>query len=119
MKRLSDYVGEDAIDLWADLMSPIARILTNPSVQRVMRAGGAPVTIARDILKNCKKEAYEVLTRIDDEPLTGANVIVRAVALIAELRDNEDLAGFFGRSKPTSGKSSFGSATENTEDGAK
>ena len=29
MKRLSDYQGEEAIELWADLLDPISDILTD------------------------------------------------------------------------------------------
>lgn len=119
MKRLSDYVGEDAIDLWADLMTPLSAILTDKNVQRTIRAKGAPITIARDILKNRKAEAIQILTRIDDTPINGANVITRLMALVSDLQKDDGTGDFFEPSskQDNSQTASTGSATENIGDG--
>ena len=119
MKKLSDYQGDQAIDLWADLLDPISIILTDQDVQNVVKSGEAPIVIAKTVLKAHKQEAAEILTRIDPEPLNGMNIIMRLVAILAEIGENSELKAFFGYAAQASIESetsaSFGSVTENTE----
>lgn len=116
MKRLSDYQGEEAIELWADLLDPISDILTDKEVQDVTKSGQAPIVIAKTVMKNHKAEAEKILLRVDSEPLNGLNIVVRLVALFAEIGSNSDLKSFFGYAvQGTMEKGSSGSVTESTE----
>ena len=115
MKRLSDYQGEEAIDLWADLLDPISVILTDTEVANLSKLGCPPIIIAKQILKSHKKEATEVLLRIDPEPLDGLNIIMRLVGILAEIGEHSDLKSFFGYAVQEKVSESSGSATENTE----
>lgn len=121
MKRLSDYKDEQAIDLWADLLDPLSEILTDNEVQRVVKDGQAPIVIAKIILKAHKKEAAEILTRIDPEPLDGFNIIMRLVELVVEIGENDDVKAFFGYAARAKTKNvtdtSSGSVTESIEVG--
>ena len=117
MKRLSDYQGEEALALWGDLLEPISEILTDAEIQRVVKAGSAPIVVAKTILKNHKKEAHEIMLRVDPEPLDGLNIIVRLVNLLAEIGKRDDIKAFFGYAAQEKVEStSTGSATENTEE---
>ncbi len=116
MKRLSDYQGEEAIELWADLLDPISDILTDTEVAQETKAGKAPIMIAKTILKRHKEAAVKILLRIDPEPLDGLNIIVRLVALIAEIGGRDELKSFFGYAAQVKEETeSSGLATENTE----
>lgn len=116
MKRLSDYTGDEAIELWADLLDPISDILTDKDVAKVTQSGAPPIAIAKEILKNHKKEAAEILTRIDPEPLDGLNFIMRLVAILVEIGERSDVKAFFGYAAQEKTESeSSGSATESTE----
>lgn len=95
MKKLSDYKGEDAIELWADLVEPLAVILSDEEVSKAFQ-NKSILEIAKQILKTHAKESSEILLRIDPSELNGLNVIVRFVDLLNELESNEDVKGFFG-----------------------
>lgn len=116
MKRLSDYTGDEAIELWADLIDPISIILSDKKIAGVVKSGKPKIQIAKEILKDHKKEATEILLRIDPSPINGLNIILRLVNLLAEIGENEDIKSFFGFAEQakTSAESS-GCATENTE----
>jgi hypothetical protein len=116
MKKLSDYQGDEAIELWADLMEPMAIILGDDKVQKVVTSGKPPMIIAKEVLKAHRKEAVEILLRIDPEPIDGLNLILRLVALITDIGKNAEVRGFFGFAEQAKTDSeSGGSATENTE----
>ncbi len=116
MKRLSDYQGEEAIELWADLLDPISDILTDTQVAQETKAGKPPIVIAKTILKNHKDAAVKILLRIDPEPLDGLNIIIRLVALIAEIGGRSELKSFFGYAgQEIMENESSGLAMENTE----
>lgn len=120
MKKLSDYKDEEAIDLWADLLEPMLKIFKNPDVLKVIKLKKSPMEIARTILKDCKKEATEILLRIDPEPLNGLNIVLRLMNVLTEIGQSEEFAPFFdfAEQAKTTNVSSI-SATENTEDNAK
>lgn len=116
MKKLSDYQGEEAIDLWADLMEPAATILADKEVAAVMQEKGKPpIVIVHKILKRHKKEAIEILTRIDSTPVNGLNAVTRLLVLIGELMEDEVARSFFATQGQTMAGESSGSDTENTE----
>lgn len=118
MKRLSDYTGDQAIELWADLLDPISEILTDKEVAEVTKKGEAPITIAKTILKKHKVAAADILLRIDPEPLDGLNFIMRLVAIISEIGQRDDVKAFFGYPAQENQQSeSSGSVTESTEAG--
>lgn len=116
MKRLSDFKGEDALDLWADLLDPLSNILSDQKVAAVVRSGRSKIDIAKTILQEHKKDAAEILQRIDDEPLNGFNIVTRLIAVLADIGENEDVKAFFGYAAQAQKESaSSGSAMENTE----
>lgn len=116
MKKLSDYKGEAAIELWCDLLDPLTEIFTDKKLSNVFYSGGSPIEIAKTILKKHSKAAEKILLRIDDTPINGLNLVVRLVEVITEIGKNEELKSFFGYAEQASDSSeSSGSVTENTE----
>ena len=113
MKRLSDYKGEEAIELWGDLIGPIATIIADKEVLSVAKSGRPKLFLVKEILKNHSKEAVEILERIDGEaPVDGLNVVSRLVSLLVDVGDNADFFEFAGQEMMAN--ESSGSATENT-----
>ena len=120
MKRLDDYKGDEAIELWADLLDPISNILADPEVRKVIQSGKSAIKIAQTILKKHKIDATDILLRIDDSPITGMNVILRVVNLLEEFSENEEIKSFFGFAELTKQTNELPiSAMENTEAGEK
>ena len=116
MKKLSDYKGDEAIELWADLLDPLTEILTDEKIKKIVQSGKSKIAIAKEILRLHKKEAVEILTRIDPEPIDGLNVIIKLMNLLTEIGEDEEVKGFFAfAEQEQTEKESSGSVTENTE----
>lgn len=95
MKKLADYQNEDAIDLWADLLDPISIIVSDKEIRNSINAKKPPVVLAKEILKAHKKEAVEILLRIDPEPITALNIVIRLIDILSELNNSVELQSFF------------------------
>ena len=120
MKKLSDYQGDEAIELWGKLMTPIINIVNNGGVSELIRKqkekDGNIMNVASDIVSMHKKEITQILLLIDDTPINGLNLIPRFLNLISELFADADIRSFFGLSEEeTMRLQSFGSVMENTQ----
>lgn len=113
MKKLSDYKGEEAIELWADLIEMVAPIFTDNSIKEIVRSGKPKIEIAKAILAKHKSDAVKILLRIDPTPIDGLNVVIRLIELLNEIGKDETLTSFFGFAEQTDNESS-GFLTENT-----
>lgn len=117
MKKLSDYEGNEAIELWADLLEPLTKILGDESVQEVVRSGAPKLLIAKEILEKHSEEAKEVMLRIDPTPINGLNIIIRLVSLLADIGQNEEIKSFFGYAEQKRTESKFsGSVMESIKE---
>ena len=116
MKKLGDYKDEEAIDLWMDLLDPIGEILQDKEVAKIYKKGGKPIQIAQEIVKRHRKDATQILLRIDPTPIDGLNIIIRLLDVIMEFERSEELKNFFGSAGTVTEGASSGNATANTED---
>lgn len=116
MKKFSDYKGDEAIELWADLLDPLTAIFTDDDVRKVVQKGESKIQIAKTLLKNHKSEMVQIMLRIDPEPIDGLNIVTRLIALLSEIGQNEEIKAFFGFAEEVKTDKGFsGSAMENTE----
>lgn len=105
MKKLSDYQGEEAIELYADLIEPISAIFTDDEIKEMRKTKGVSMlNIASVALKKHPKEIENILLRIDPEPIDGANILKRLMILLSDIGKTDGLQDFF----PSAGQ-------ENTE----
>lgn len=95
MKRLSDYKGEEAIELWADLLEPLSVIFTNEDVKKA-KEKGSYIEIAKAALKNNSAEVEKVLLTVDETPVDGLNILIRLMGLFSEIGASEYGQSFFG-----------------------
>jgi hypothetical protein len=116
MKKLSDYKGEDAIELWANLLDPFVEIAGDKKIATMLRAQAPPLVTAKEIIKSYKKEACQILLTIDDTPLNGLNILVRLAGIINEIINDEELKPFFASAADQEGEKPSGSVTANTEE---
>ena len=64
--RLSDFKGEEALDVLADIIEPITSIISDADVQKLSKKKGTkPVEYVKPMIKNHKKELIEILARLD------------------------------------------------------
>ena len=115
MRKLSDYEGEEAFELWADLLDPLSEIMTDDHITEIV-GKGTRLKIATEILRTYKKETEQILLRIDPEPINGLTVVIRLVSLITEIGEQPEIAAFFGYAEQVkTAEEPSGSATETTK----
>lgn len=121
--RLSDFKGEEAIDVLADIIEPITKILTDSEIQELSKQKDVPaLKYVKPMLKNNKKEVIEILARLDNKPVeeyTKGMSLLTLPAQVLELINDPELQSLF-RSQEQSNQMSSASSTpamENTEAG--
>ena len=118
--RLSDYKGEAALDVLADIIEPLTSIFTDKEMQAISKEKNvSAIKYAKPILKNHKKEIIEILARLEDEPVEEyrekVNVFTLPTKLLEFLNDPEVQALFQSQhQKGITPSPDFGAATENT-----
>jgi hypothetical protein len=117
MNKLSDFKGEEALLLWADLLDGFTEICADKDVADALRAKKPVLVTAKLILERKPKEACNILLRIDNTPIDGLNLITRLAGLITEMVNDPTLSSFFGSlAEVKKGSVPIGSATVNTEE---
>lgn len=114
--KLSDFKGENALDLLADIIEPAAEILGDKEIAELYNGGWKKAAIVKIAIKKHKKEVIEILAAMDGVPVEeySCNVLTLPLKLLEILNDKEfmELFTFAGQ---TGGAKSSGSPTENTE----
>lgn len=89
--KLSDIRGDRALDVLADIMEPLARILTDDEITKTVNSGEPNLLLAKKILKGHKREVVEILAVLDGEnPETyEVNLLTLPVKLVEILNDPE------------------------------
>ena len=89
--KLSEIKGDRALDVLADIMEPLARILTDEEITKTANNGEPKLLLAKKILKGHKKEVIEILAILDGEkPETyEVNLLTLPVKLVEILNDPE------------------------------
>ena len=87
--RLSDYKGEEALDVLADIIEPLAMIFTDKEIQELGKKKPAPPTIAyiKPAIKNCKKELIQILARLENQPVEEYMENLNLITLPAQILD--------------------------------
>lgn len=110
--KLSDFKDEKAVEVVADLLVPISKIVSN---KEVADAKGKPVIeFAAAMLRNSKREVMDMLAILSDvDPAeyhcTAATIMVDLMNVLGD----PELMQLFGLQRQTPGSS--GSVSESTE----
>ena len=67
MKQLSEYRGEQAIDILAELIEPATAIMADKEVAELARSKAPAVKIIKPAIKNHKREVIEILAVLEGE----------------------------------------------------
>ena len=111
--RLSDFKGEKAVDILADMMNPASVIFKDEEVKKMFTKGSTYMDIGGYILKDHKSEILDIYEILMHEPKENANPI-KLIQLVMDIIEDDELTSLF---TSQSQLMSSGSATENTEDG--
>lgn len=112
MKRLSDYKNEEAIDLIADLLEPIAVIIN--AIRTEKEGCKTKVELVSKLIKDHKNEVKSILLRIDPTELTAINIVSRMTSFLMDMQADEDMLYFFNSAANEMENTSSGGVTETT-----
>lgn len=116
--KLSEYKGEQALDMLADLIEPAAAIMADKEVANFAKSGKPVVKLLKPLIKNHKPEVIEILAILDGEnPKKYAekiNLFTLPSKLLEILNDPDLISLFTSQGKKT--ETFSGSATESTEE---
>ena len=112
---LSDYKGEEAVDIMLELVEPVFAMLQKPGVTEKLQKETNPLGMAKILLKNSKKEAIEILEIIDPTPVDGENITPRFISMFLYMMRNPYWRDFFGLAEIPNTKESSSLPTANTE----
>ena len=113
--KLSEYQGEAALDLLADLIEPAGEIMSDKEIGEVFKKNRfKSIGLA---IKNHKKAVMQIMAVLDGVPVDEYKCNVFTLpAKILELLNDPDLIQLFTYQGQTGDASSSGSASENTGD---
>ena len=119
--KLSDFKGEEALDVLADIIEPLTSILSDKEIQALSKKKNTPVIkFVKPAIQNHKKELIEVLARLNRQTVEEYEKELTLITLpmqVLELINDPEVQSLFHsqvESRITSLASSS-SATENTE----
>ena len=113
--KLSEYQGEAALDLLADLIEPVGDIMADKEIGDVFKKNRfKAIGLA---IKNHKKAVMQIMATIDGVPVEEYKCNVFTLpATILELLNDSELIRLFTYQGQTGGANSSGSASENIGD---
>lgn len=112
--KLSEYHGEAALDILADLIEPAGEIMSDKEIGEVFKQNRfKAIGMA---IKNHKKSVMQIMATIDGVPVAEykCNVFTLPVKIL-ELLNDQALVQLFTSQGQTGDAKSSGSASENTE----
>ena len=113
--KLSEYQGEAALDILADLIEPAGEIMSDKEIGEVFKKNRfAAIGLA---IKNHKKAVMQIMATMDGVPVEEykCNVFTLPVKILELLNDSE-LIRLFTYQGQTGDANSSGSASENIEE---
>lgn len=113
--KLSEYQGEAALDILADMIEPVGEIMTDKEIGEVFKKNRfRAIGLA---IKNHKKAVMHIMATMDGVPVEEykCNVFTLPVKIL-ELLNDPDIVQLFTYQGQTGDANSSGSASENIEE---
>ena len=118
--RLSEIKGADAIDVIADIIDPVTKILADEEIKKVVQSKKPALEITKVILKRQKEAILEVLAIINmEDPKAFKPSLIQLpimiLQLVQDIKDNEELMHLFQSQEQMMGGVSSIPVTEPTQ----
>lgn len=112
--RFSEYRDEEALDVFAELIEPVSRILADPEVAKAAK-GGNKMAAIKAAIKGHKKDVMEALAIMEGVPVAEYHCGVLSLPLkLLEILNDPDVLRLFTYAGQTGDATSSGSDTANT-----
>ena len=116
MKRLSEFRGEEALDVLADLIEPASQFMGDKEVVLLLRDRKTILSGATMILKKYPKAILRIMARLEEaDPETYNPSLVQLPKMLVELFNDPELIDLFTSQGQIEAQTNSGSATVNTE----
>ena len=122
MRKLSEIQNEDALDVLAELLDPIAELSKDKEIRRPNKnEKGEDVPknkleMVQIAIRKHKRAVLKILATLDGVPLEEYNINLIQIPLkVYELLNDEDMMAFFQSQGLNLSDAFSGSATENIE----
>lgn len=120
MRRLQDVKGEEALDVLADVLDYVVKLVQNDKVREVLnRKSVRDIDTIKTLIKEGKHEIICMMAVIDgktyDEFVDTLDLLTLPVMLYETFND-EALQAVFQSQAQTEGENTFGLATETSEE---
>lgn len=110
--------NEESLDLFADLLEPVAEILADKDVKEAFES--KKICGVKLAIKNHKAEVIQILALVDGIPVEEYKVSVFTLPMkLLELLNKPEVSELFQSQGQMKVAATSGSATGNTEDGVK
>lgn len=94
MRKLSEYKNEEALDLLAEIIEPVAHIFADGNFRKVFSANR--MSAIKYIIKVHKKEVLEILAALEGVPVKDYEcTIVSLPATLMQIVNDPELLDFF------------------------
>ena len=118
MKKISQYKDEEALELLADLIEPLARIIADKEVLSAFKKKSKIAGVSAAI-KAHKHDVFQMLAILDGTPVEEYHCNVFDLPIKAlEILNDKELNDFFKSQSQLMDEESSGSATETGVEGA-
>lgn len=117
-KKLSEYRGEDALILMADILEPALTIFRDDDFVKEARAGNEATAI-KVAIKNHVSEVMEILAIYNDVSVEKFREMCNIASLpkmAMEIMEDKELIGFFTSHAETAVETASGDVSETTEE---
>lgn len=124
--RLSDFKGEEALDVLADIIEPMTFILADEEIQKMRKEAAEKkktvpyIKFVAPAIKNHKAEIIQVLARLQNQTVEEYKADLSLATLpmqVLEFINDPEIQKFFTSQSqsPETQSASSGSVTESTE----
>ena len=98
--KLSDYKGEKALDVLADLIDPITAIVSDEEtakrIDEIRKGKHSIASLVKPLIKDHKKQVIEILAVLDDTPVEEYEISLFTLPLkLIEIINDPDLKSLF------------------------
>lgn len=115
MKKLSEFCGEDALEVLADIIEPASEIMTDKELIALFRSRQMAKASAL-ALRHHPKSILRIMARLDEaDPATYSPSLIQLPKMLVELFNDPELVDLFTSQGRTTDQTNSGSATENSE----
>lgn len=124
--RLSDFKGEEALDVLADIIEPMTFILADEEIQKMRKEAAEKkinlpyIKFVTPAIRNHKPEIIQILARLQNQTVeeytAGLSLATLPMQVLEFINDPEIQKFFTSQSQsPETQSASSGSVTESTE----